>query len=156
MSRRRSRRRHCGARNKKTIEIMPDGRAKSLNPRCKNWAMANGRCRLHGGLSTGPKSAEGKAAVARAMHAGRRLWIAQLKAQGLKIPGGRRPGADWFTPAMKARAEQATESTPVQTHPNPHLKDATTCFEAARLAALSLIRKIQRSRLERLVTPVSH
>jgi hypothetical protein len=27
---------------------------------CKKFAMANGRCRLHGGLSTGPKTEEGK------------------------------------------------------------------------------------------------
>lgn len=27
---------------------------------CKRPAMANGRCRLHGGLSTGPKTVEGK------------------------------------------------------------------------------------------------
>lgn len=29
------------------------------NP-CRKYAMANGRCRLHGGLSTGPKTPEGK------------------------------------------------------------------------------------------------
>ena len=28
---------------------------------CKNPAMKNGRCRLHGGLSTGPKTPEGRA-----------------------------------------------------------------------------------------------
>lgn len=28
---------------------------------CKNSAMKNGRCRLHGGLSTGPKTMEGLA-----------------------------------------------------------------------------------------------
>lgn len=28
---------------------------------CKIYAMPNGRCRLHGGLSTGPKTAEGRA-----------------------------------------------------------------------------------------------
>jgi hypothetical protein len=27
---------------------------------CRQPAMANGRCRLHGGLSTGPKTPEGK------------------------------------------------------------------------------------------------
>lgn len=28
---------------------------------CKNLAMANGRCRMHGGKSTGPQNSEGKA-----------------------------------------------------------------------------------------------
>jgi hypothetical protein len=32
------------------------------NPR--NGVQLNGRCRLHGGLSTGPRTAEGKAAIA--------------------------------------------------------------------------------------------
>lgn len=33
---------------------------------CKAPAMANGRCRKHGGLSTGPKTAEGRARCAAA------------------------------------------------------------------------------------------
>ena len=33
---------------------------------CKGPAMANGRCRMHGGASTGPKTAEGKARIAAA------------------------------------------------------------------------------------------
>ena len=33
---------------------------------CRQPAMANGRCRLHGGLSTGPRTAEGRARCARA------------------------------------------------------------------------------------------
>ncbi|MCE3234978.1 MAG: hypothetical protein K0Q50_1158 [Vampirovibrio sp.] len=37
----------CGAKSKRTG-----------NP-CKQPAMANGRCRLHGGKSTGPKTTEG-------------------------------------------------------------------------------------------------
>ncbi len=27
---------------------------------CENWGMKNGRCRMHGGMSTGPRTAEGK------------------------------------------------------------------------------------------------
>lgn len=30
--------------------------------------MSNGRCKNHGGLSTGPKTKEGRQAIARAMH----------------------------------------------------------------------------------------
>ncbi len=51
-------------------------------PRCGAWtragqpcqgpAMSNGRCRLHGGLSTGPKTPEGLARIvaARTVHGG--------------------------------------------------------------------------------------
>ena len=40
--------------------------------RCQGAAMSNGRCRLHGGLSTGPTSPEGLArlAQARTVHGG--------------------------------------------------------------------------------------
>ena len=34
---------------------------------CRCPAMANGRCRLHGGLSTGPKTAEGIERIRRAV-----------------------------------------------------------------------------------------
>ena len=35
--------------------------ARSTGQPCRMKALANGRCRLHGGLSTGPKTVEGKA-----------------------------------------------------------------------------------------------
>lgn len=38
----------CGARTRQGGE-------------CRHFAMANGRCRFHGGLSTGPRTAEGMA-----------------------------------------------------------------------------------------------
>ena len=38
-----------------------------LGCKCKSPAMKNGRCRMHGGASTGPKTAEGKARVAAAV-----------------------------------------------------------------------------------------
>ena len=40
----------CGARTRRS-------------GRCGNLAMANGRCRFHGGLSTGAKTAEGLARI---------------------------------------------------------------------------------------------
>ncbi len=36
----------------------------------------NGRCRLHGGLSTGPKTAEGLRRTLAALRAGRARWLA--------------------------------------------------------------------------------
>jgi hypothetical protein len=60
---------------------------------CRNWAVrGRTRCKFHGGMSTGPKTPEGKARVIAAMVEGRRRWLAQLKAEGRKFPGGRKPG----------------------------------------------------------------
>ena len=46
--------RRCGAK------------ARTTGCACQASAMANGRCRLHGGKSTGPRTPEGRASVARA------------------------------------------------------------------------------------------
>jgi hypothetical protein len=81
------------------------------------------RCWMHGGASTGPKTPEGKARVAAAMHEGRRRWVERLKAEGKKIPGGRKAGADWITPRMRERqkaeaarreAERWAAMTPIE------------------------------------------
>ena len=61
---------------------------------CRNWAVpGRSRCRFHGGMSTGPKTPEGKARVVAAMTAGRRLWVERMKAEGRKFPCGRKPGS---------------------------------------------------------------
>ncbi len=61
---------------------------------CRRWPMPNGRCRLHGGCSTGPRTAEGLArlAAARTIHGGRsaearalRALIARLKASTARL-----------------------------------------------------------------------
>jgi hypothetical protein len=44
----------CGAKNRRGLP-------------CQCPAMKNGRCRLHGGLSTGPKTAEGLARIRKAV-----------------------------------------------------------------------------------------
>ena len=48
---------------------------------CRHVAMANGRCRFHGGLSTGPRTAEGierhREAVTR--HGGRSQEMAEFR-----------------------------------------------------------------------------
>lgn len=49
-----SKARRCGARNRRGTP-------------CQCPAMANGRCRLHGGLSTGPKTPEGIERIRRAV-----------------------------------------------------------------------------------------
>jgi len=47
-------RRTCGARTRRGTP-------------CRALGLANGRCRNHGGLSTGPRTAEGKAKAAEAL-----------------------------------------------------------------------------------------
>jgi hypothetical protein len=40
--------------------------ARSTGHPCKAKALANGRCKNHGGMSTGPKTPEGRQAIAQA------------------------------------------------------------------------------------------
>jgi hypothetical protein len=51
---------------------------------CLNRKMPNGRCRMHGGKSTGPKTAEGRAriATARTVHGG---FTKQAKAEAAEV-----------------------------------------------------------------------
>ena len=66
--------------------------------------MPNGRCRVHGGASTGPKSPEGKARVVAAMVEGRRKWVDRRRAEGRRFTAGRKGGDAWITEAMRDRA----------------------------------------------------
>jgi hypothetical protein len=50
------------------------------------------RCCLHGGLSTGPRTPEGKARTVAAMVEGRRRLLERLKAEGQPVPWGRKKG----------------------------------------------------------------
>ena len=106
MTKQRTKRRRCGARLKQNIEVHPEtGRIRSKGGRCRAWAMkGKTRCRMHGGMSTGPKTDEGMARTVAAAVEGRRRWVERLKAEGKKVPGGRKSGDAWFTPAMCARA----------------------------------------------------
>jgi hypothetical protein len=70
----------------------------------------SGRCRWHGGRSTGPRSAAGKAKCVAAMKAGRARWLEDMRALkqlGLieLIPGGMPRRPDRFV----ARALRALE-----------------------------------------------
>lgn len=61
--------------------------ARTTGAPCKAMALPNGRCKLHGGMSTGPKTFEGRKAIAAATKArmsngqlekaieGRRRWL---------------------------------------------------------------------------------
>jgi hypothetical protein len=97
---RKSRRRRCGARTRQGVAAMDcamrEGRLREFlrhSGYCKNWALPGSkRCRLHGGLSTGPITPEGKARTVAAMKAGRARWLAKLKSEGKPIPCGRKKG----------------------------------------------------------------
>jgi hypothetical protein len=69
------------------------GKFLGRNRHCRKWAVVGSkRCRLHGGLSTGPTTPEGMARTVAAMQAGRLRWLARLKAEGKPIPCGRKKG----------------------------------------------------------------
>src|SRR5271166_4416675 len=99
-----SRRQRCDARVKNLLKIGKNGVRVSRRPFCKAWAMENGRCWMHGGASTGPKSPEGKARVVAAMVEGRRKWVDRQRIEGRKFPAGRKGGERWVTEPMRARA----------------------------------------------------
>jgi hypothetical protein len=74
---------------------------------CQNWALPGSRrCRLHGGLSTGARTPEGKLRQAEA----RRRWLERLRAEGRKPgppkgSGGRPKGFRHPTPDVKAERQ---------------------------------------------------
>jgi hypothetical protein len=92
---------------KNLIVVGKDGRVRTRGLYCRAWAMPNGRCRVHGGASTGPKSPEGKARVVAAMVEGRRKWVERRRAEGRRFTAGRKAGDTWVTGSMReqARAE---------------------------------------------------
>ncbi len=94
----------CDARVKNPIKIGKNGIRVARSPFCRAWAMENGRCRVHGGASTGPKTLEGKARVVAAMVEGRRKWVERQRGAGRKFPAGRKKGGEWITEPMRERA----------------------------------------------------
>jgi hypothetical protein len=78
--------------------------------RCKKWALRGSkRCRLHGGLSTGPKTSEGKARTVAAMVEGRRRLLEKLKAEGKPVPWGRKTGGVNRSAAERELARASNE-----------------------------------------------
>jgi hypothetical protein len=96
----------CNALLRRPWTKGPDGRFRLRHPRCQAWAMPNGRCRFHGGLSTGPRSPDGKAKVVAAMVEGRRAWVERVRAENGTFESGRKTGAQWVTEPMRERARE--------------------------------------------------
>lgn len=82
----------CGAKTR-------DGSVCKLPPL---WPLSN-RCQLHGGLSTGPKTAEGKERVARAQ---RKRWAAWRAERDLTPPSPRKPQLSTPSPASGLSEEE--------------------------------------------------
>jgi hypothetical protein len=81
---------------------------------CRKWPVpGKTQCRLHGGLSTGALTEDGKARSLAAMRAGRQRWHEEMRAKKAlgeidRFPGGRKPGAGWVTPRMWERRQMET------------------------------------------------
>jgi hypothetical protein len=81
---------------------------------CRRWpVLGRTRCRLHGGMSTGARTPEGKARVLAALIEGRQRWLEEMRAKkkaGLiaRFPGGRKSGDQWVTPRMRQREMETT------------------------------------------------
>ena len=81
---------------------------------CRRWPVpGRTRCRLHGGMSTGARTPEGKARVLAALIEGRQRWMEEMrraKKAGLiaRFPGGRKSGDAWVTPRMRQREMEST------------------------------------------------
>ena len=84
-------------------------------------------------MSTGPKAHEGKARVVAAMIAGRRRWAERMKAEGLKFPGGRKPGSR-IAKRPKATTAAAEATTVVQLPREYRHMTHEELFEAAKNA----------------------
>ena len=94
----------CDARVKNLFRIGKNGVRVSRGVFCKGWAMENGRCWVHGGASTGPRTPEGKARVVTTMVEGRRKWVARRRVEGRRFTAGRKGGDAWVTGTMRERA----------------------------------------------------
>jgi len=66
----------CGARTRTRERCQAPP---ALHPRSPNHFVVSGRCREHGGVSTGPRTPEGKAVISTAA---RRRWAAVFEAEG--------------------------------------------------------------------------
>src|SRR5947209_13654005 len=98
--------------------------------RCRRHALAGKRrCRLHGGLSTGPINWRPSVA---AMMAGRERYIERRHAMGLKAPGGRLPNPE----RLQTLAQQAIAAAELMLRwlDEPDVLGAVHRFDAAASA----------------------
>jgi hypothetical protein len=65
--------------------------------KCAAWAMPNGKCRVHGGLSRGPVTPEGLERSLQAAWRGRDTYLSLCRLGLRKRTSGRRKGLAWRT-----------------------------------------------------------
>jgi len=83
--------------------------ARSTGLSCKAKALTNGRCKLHGGMSTGPKTLEGRQAIGAATKA--RMAAGQLqKAQEGRTRWLDTGGREYLSRLAKRRVARANRS----------------------------------------------
>ncbi len=102
--------------------------------RCRRYPLAGKRrCRLHGGLSTGPIFWRGNI---EAMAQGRERYIQRRHAWGLRAPGGRPARvSDWLQQAIAERAAAELDGLDPEAVLNePWPPDFDTMSEGERLA----------------------
>jgi hypothetical protein len=100
---------HPGAESRGALRLRQVSVARPPLRYCRNWAISGKtRCKFHGGMSTGPRTPEGKRRVVAAMVGGRRRWVERMKAEGRKFPGGR-----------KSRSRMATSRKPTTAAAKP-------------------------------------
>ena len=149
-----SRRQRCDAWVKNLFKIAKNGVRVTRGPFCKGWAMENGRCWVHGGASTGPRTPEGKARVVAAMVEGRRKWVARRRAEGRKFPAGRKRGERWVTEPMRERARAEAHRLKCGRFTLDHaltlalLRSASGCLES-RARAKAMLDAQERAAMER-------
>lgn len=124
--------RKCGARRRT--------RDARFGQPCQSIAMKNGRCRIHGGKSTGAKTPEGKAIQNKARMEGFQRWLARqwvLKRAGLlvRFPAGRQKGWNKKKPAAPEvgppAIEQAEPPAAAQSHAEL-MRDGLIALEVLR------------------------
>ena len=59
----------CAVRARTRLRVLCGARRKYDGQPCQAKALPNGRCKLHGGMSTGPKTQEGRERIAASMKA---------------------------------------------------------------------------------------
>jgi hypothetical protein len=76
---------------------------------CRRWPVpGKKRCRLHGGMSTGARTREGKARAFAARREGLQRWFEEMRAKKVagqirRFPAGRQSGPGWITFRMGQR-----------------------------------------------------
>lgn len=70
----------CGARTRSGDKCREPP---AVHPTRPGYYVRSGRCRAHGGVSTGPRTPEGKAVVAETL---RRMWVVAFEAEGKVKP----------------------------------------------------------------------